>query len=85
MTSPHIFPPRRITTGPPAAPLVSCVTVTPLVLCPESVTPRTASVRASLESLGVSVTAVTTLLLRSPPMAVKVGLLGQVGSLLTVC
>lgn len=32
-----------------------------------------ASVRASQASLGASVTAVTTLLLRSPPMAVKVG------------
>lgn len=74
------FPPRRITTGPQAAPFVSCVTVIPLVLCPESVTLRMASVRASLESLGVSVIAVTTPLLRSPPMAVKVGLLGHIGS-----
>lgn len=78
-------PPRRTTTGPLAAPPASCVTVTPPVLCPESVTLRMASAHASLGSLGASVIAVTTLLLRSPPTAVKVGFLGRIGSLLTVC
>lgn len=65
---------RRTTTGPLAAPPASSVTATPRALCLASVTLRTASVHASQVSLGASVTAVTTLLLRSPPMAVKVGL-----------
>lgn len=44
-----------------------------------------ASVRANLVSLGVSVIAVITLLPRSPPMAVKVRFLGEVGSRLPIC
>jgi hypothetical protein len=75
-----LLPPRRTTTGPLAAPPASSVTATPQALYPESVTLRMASVHASLVSSGASVIAVTTLLLRSPLMAVKVGLLGQVGS-----
>lgn len=74
VTTSFLLPPRRTTTGPLAAPPASCVTATPRALCPESVTPRMASVHASQVSLGVSVTAVTTLLLRLPPTAVKVGL-----------
>lgn len=74
-----LLPLRRTTTGPLAAPPASYVTATPRALCPESVTLRRASVHASQASLGASVIAVTTLLLRLPPTAVKVGLLRWVG------
>lgn len=74
MTPSPLFPPRRTTTGPLAAPPASCVTATPRAPCLESVTLRMASVHASQGSLGASATAVTTRSLRSPPMAVKVKL-----------
>lgn len=50
-----------------------------------SVTLKMASVPASLASLGASVTAVTTLLLKSQPTAVKVGLPGWSAARRALC